>query len=71
MQSVGTAWTGDSVALRCALTHMIEETARHAGHADIIRELIDCTAGYLPGQRQHIECEPYTLTIPLLRPEHV
>ncbi|MGH9168940.1 MAG: DUF664 domain-containing protein, partial [Acidimicrobiia bacterium] len=37
-------------ALRCALTHMIEETARHAGHADIIRELIDCTVGYLPGQ---------------------
>jgi hypothetical protein len=25
------------------LAHMIEETARHAGHADILRELIDGT----------------------------
>ena len=25
--------------------HMIEETARHAGHADIIRETIDGTRG--------------------------
>jgi Protein of unknown function (DUF664) len=28
---------------------MVEETARHAGHADIIREHIDNTTGYLPG----------------------
>jgi hypothetical protein len=28
---------------------MIEETARHAGHADIVRELIDGATGYLPG----------------------
>ncbi|MEU1998112.1 DinB family protein [Nocardia gamkensis] len=31
--------------LRWALTHMIEETGRHAGHADILRELIDGTTG--------------------------
>lgn len=37
------------VSLRWALLHMIEETARHAGHADIIRELIDGSTGYLPG----------------------
>lgn len=30
---------------RWALTHLIEETARHAGHADILRELIDHTTG--------------------------
>jgi hypothetical protein len=30
---------------RWALTHMIEETARHAGHADLLRELIDGTTG--------------------------
>ncbi len=35
-------------SLRWVLTHMIEETARHAGHADIIRELADGTTGYLP-----------------------
>ena len=27
------------------LTHLIEETARHAGHADILRELIDGATG--------------------------
>lgn len=32
-------------ALRWALTHLIEETGRHAGHADILRELIDGTTG--------------------------
>jgi uncharacterized damage-inducible protein DinB len=32
--------------LRFVLLHMIEETARHAGHADIIRETIDGSRGY-------------------------
>jgi hypothetical protein len=27
------------------LVHMIEETARHAGHADILREQIDGETG--------------------------
>ena len=36
------------VSLRWAMVHMIEETARHAGHADIIREQIDGAIGYLP-----------------------
>jgi uncharacterized damage-inducible protein DinB len=31
--------------LRWILVHMIEETARHNGHADIIRELIDGATG--------------------------
>ncbi|WP_327420570.1 DinB family protein [Streptomyces sp. NBC_01230] len=31
--------------LRWVLLHMIEETARHAGHADIIRESIDGGTG--------------------------
>ncbi|MBP0460234.1 DinB family protein [Streptomyces montanisoli] len=39
----GRAGAGPSV--RWALTHMIEETGRHAGHADIIRELIDGATG--------------------------
>ncbi len=33
-------------SLRWMLLHMIEETARHAGHADIIRELLDSGKGY-------------------------
>lgn len=36
---------GSAPAIRWALTHMIEETARHAGHADILRELVDNTTG--------------------------
>lgn len=32
-------------SLRWTLTHLIEETGRHAGHADILRELIDGTVG--------------------------
>lgn len=31
--------------MRWALAHMIEETGRHAGHADILRELIDGRTG--------------------------
>jgi Protein of unknown function (DUF664) len=33
------------VDLRWVLVHMIEETARHAGHADIIREQLDGVTG--------------------------
>ncbi|MGH3584774.1 MAG: DinB family protein [Pseudonocardia sp.] len=32
-------------SLRWTLTHMVEETGRHAGHADILRELIDGATG--------------------------
>jgi hypothetical protein len=35
--------------LRILLVHTIQETARHAGHADIIRESIDGAAGLLEG----------------------
>lgn len=37
------------VTLHGILVHMIEETARHAGHADILRELIDGQAGVRAG----------------------
>ena len=33
------------VSLRWVLAHLLEETARHAGHADIVRELIDGRVG--------------------------
>ena len=46
----GTAWFGDTVSMRWVILHMIEETARHAGHADILRELIDGTTGYRPSR---------------------
>ena len=37
---------GRDVDLRWIYVHMIEEYARHCGHADILRELIDGTTGY-------------------------
>jgi len=36
---------GEPVSLRWVLMHLLEETARHAGHADIIRELVDGSTG--------------------------
>jgi uncharacterized damage-inducible protein DinB len=36
---------GRAINLRYILIHMIEETARHAGHADILREQIDGSTG--------------------------
>jgi uncharacterized damage-inducible protein DinB len=48
LDDLGTAWTGEAVSMRWVLIHMIEETARHAGHMDILRELIDGTTGYHP-----------------------
>ncbi len=34
------------VSLRWIYVHMIEETARHLGHADVLREQIDGATGY-------------------------
>ncbi len=36
---------GDGTDLRFVLLHLINETARHAGHADAVRELLDGTVG--------------------------
>src|SRR5690606_33888989 len=36
---------GPAPPLRWTLTHLVEETGRHAGHADILRELIDGATG--------------------------
>ena len=40
------AWDGqEQVTLRWLLTHMVEEYARHNGHADLLRELVDGQTG--------------------------
>ena len=50
LEETGMAWFGEPVTMRWVLIHMVEETARHAGHADIVRELIDGMAGdHRPG----------------------
>jgi hypothetical protein len=40
-------WGDDPVTLHHVLVHVTAETQRHAGHADIVRELIDGSAGLL------------------------
>jgi uncharacterized damage-inducible protein DinB len=42
---VRTPWNAD-VNLRAILLHMIQETARHNGHADVIRETLDGVTGF-------------------------
>lgn len=43
--SVRTGHDGEPWSVRWILIHMIEETARHCGHADLIREAIDGATG--------------------------
>ncbi|WP_053203418.1 DinB family protein [Jiangella muralis] len=40
---------GNTVTLHWILVHMIAETARHAGHADIVRETVDGAIGLRQG----------------------
>jgi len=43
--SVKALRNGRQFSMRWVLLHLIEETARHAGHADFLREAIDGTVG--------------------------
>ena len=43
--SQGKRGAGESVSMRFILVHLIEEYARHCGHADLIRESIDGKTG--------------------------
>ena len=45
LEDTGSAWSGETVTLRWVLVHMVEEVARHAGHLDIVRELVDGATG--------------------------
>ena len=38
-------WREETFTLRYVLTHMIEEYARHNGHADLLRECVDGATG--------------------------
>jgi uncharacterized damage-inducible protein DinB len=38
-------WRSEPVTLRWILFHLVEETARHNGHLDLLRELADGTRG--------------------------
>ena len=43
------AWRGP-MSLRWVLVHMVEEYARHNGHADLLRERIDGRVGRSPSR---------------------
>ena len=52
LEAVGhVPWWGDAneVTLQRIVVYVIAETNRHAGHADILRELIDGSVGWRPG----------------------
>jgi Protein of unknown function (DUF664) len=40
-------WDGEAVTLHQMLVHVATETHHHAGHADIMREMVDGSAGFL------------------------
>jgi hypothetical protein len=48
LDTTARTWNHDTVSFRWAVLHIIEETARHAGHIDTIRQHLDGTTGYLP-----------------------
>ncbi|MGR8007268.1 DinB family protein [Streptomyces hypolithicus] len=50
LDTLGTSWSGKTVSMRWVLIHMLEDTVRHTGHMDIMRELIDGATGDHPGQ---------------------
>ncbi len=41
-------WDDGHVTVRRVVVHMLEETARHAGHMDIMREQLDGSTGAFP-----------------------
>jgi uncharacterized damage-inducible protein DinB len=45
LDATGTTAKGEPVNLRWVIVHMIEETGRHAGHLDLLRELLDGSTG--------------------------
>jgi hypothetical protein len=45
----GLDWPGEPITdLRWVALHLVEETARHAGHLDAVRELLDGATGLGP-----------------------
>ena len=43
--SVQVAWHGQEIEVRDVMVHLVEEYARHCGHADLLRECIDGRTG--------------------------
>lgn len=48
LDATAVTWLGDTVSFRWSILHVIEEAARHLGHADLVREHLDGATGHLP-----------------------
>lgn len=48
-------WPRPDVKLFSVLVHVLSDTTRHAGHADILREQLDGQTGVAAGQREQID----------------
>lgn len=48
-------WPRPDVTLFAVMVHVLNDTTRHAGHADILRESLDGQTGVAPGQEQAID----------------
>lgn len=57
LDDTGRSWSGTVVSLRWVLVHMIEETCRHLGHLDAIRELLDGSIGDIPAFASRIDAD--------------
>jgi Protein of unknown function (DUF664) len=69
LDELGVRGDGSSASLRWILLHLIEEYARHNGHADLLRERIDGTTGAQPrwpigGRTERIGEFAYCVTDP-------
>ena len=48
-------WPRPDVRLFAVLVHVLNDTTRHAGHADILRESLDGQTGVAAGQQERID----------------
>lgn len=48
-------WPRPDVTLFSIIVHVLNDTTRHAGHADILREQLDGQTGVAAGQREQID----------------
>lgn len=54
-------WDGADTTLSALLIHMLGETAHHAGHADIVCEMIDGRPG--SDERDDPGCQSYVVQV--------
>jgi hypothetical protein len=48
-------WSQPEVQLFAIVVHMLDDTTRHAGHADILRELIDGRTGFAAAYEEPVD----------------